>query len=140
VLPEFEYEILTAREREVGCSYVSREFEVGILSVGNHYRYGQRERISSLGTMIYQWISLRLCSEIMKINVPRPYATVSKLVSVGTLSEDVSSPDQFSRNSYVDDNSCLISEQLTSFILHDVFASRHLHISMSRNDYTVPTR
>jgi hypothetical protein len=43
-------------------------------------------------------------------------------------------------NSYVDDNSCLISEYLAFSILHDVFASRHLHITMSRNDYTVPTR
>jgi hypothetical protein len=46
--------------------------------------------------------------------------------------------DQFSRNSYADDTSLLVS--LTSFILHDVLASRHLHISMLRNDYTVPTR
>jgi hypothetical protein len=49
-------------------------------------------------------------------------------------------PDQYSRDSYVDDNSCLISEKLAIFILHDVFASRHLHIRMLRNDYTVPTR
>jgi hypothetical protein len=49
-------------------------------------------------------------------------------------------PDQFSRNSYVDNNSCLISEWLSFFILNDVSASRHLHISMLRNDYTVPTR
>jgi hypothetical protein len=34
----------------------------------------------------------------------------------------------------------LISEQLAFFILHDVFASRHLHIQVSRNDSTVPTR
>jgi hypothetical protein len=33
-------------------------------------------------------------------------------------------------NSCVDDNSCLISEYLALFILHDVFASRHLHITM----------
>jgi hypothetical protein len=49
-------------------------------------------------------------------------------------------PDQFSRSSFVDDNSCLISEQLASLFLHDDFASRHLHIQLSRNDYTVPTR
>jgi hypothetical protein len=29
---------------------------------------------------------------------------------------------------------------LPSLFSHDVFASRHLHITMSRNDYTVPTR
>jgi hypothetical protein len=50
-------------------------------------------------------------------------------------------PDQYSlTNSYVDDNSCLISEWLASLFLHDDFASRHLHIQLSRNDYTVPTR
>jgi hypothetical protein len=37
-------------------------------------------------------------------------------------------PDQCSRNSYVDNNSCLISELLALFISHDDFASRHLHI------------
>jgi hypothetical protein len=50
-------------------------------------------------------------------------------------------PDQFSlTNSYVDDNSGLISELLASLFLHDDFASRHLHIQLLRNDYTVPTR
>jgi hypothetical protein len=49
-------------------------------------------------------------------------------------------PDQFSRSSYADDNSCLISEWPAFCILHDVFASRHLHITMLRNDYTMPTR
>jgi hypothetical protein len=49
-------------------------------------------------------------------------------------------PDQCRRTSYVVDNSCLISEQLASLFLHDDFASRHLHIQMLRNDYTVPTR
>jgi hypothetical protein len=49
-------------------------------------------------------------------------------------------PDQCSRNSDVDDNSCLISELLAFFILHDVFASRHLHLRMLTSDYTVPTR
>jgi hypothetical protein len=49
-------------------------------------------------------------------------------------------PDQYIRSSYVDDNSCLISESLAFFILHDVFASRHLHIQLLRNDYTAPTR
>jgi hypothetical protein len=29
---------------------------------------------------------------------------------------------------------------LTSLFLHDVYASRHQHITMLRNDYTVPTR
>jgi hypothetical protein len=29
---------------------------------------------------------------------------------------------------------------LPSLFLHDVFASRHLHIQLLRNDYTVPTR
>jgi hypothetical protein len=48
--------------------------------------------------------------------------------------------DQCSRSRYVDYSSCLISEYLAFIILHDVFASRHLHIRMSRNDYTVPTR
>jgi hypothetical protein len=50
-------------------------------------------------------------------------------------------PDQSSlTNSYVDDNSCLIGEELAFFILHDDFSSRHLHIQLLRNDYTVPTR
>jgi hypothetical protein len=50
-------------------------------------------------------------------------------------------PDQCSlTNSYVDNNICLISEYLTFFIFRDVFAWRHLHIRMLRNDYTVPTR
>jgi hypothetical protein len=34
----------------------------------------------------------------------------------------------------------LVSEYLAFFILHDVFASRHLNIQMLRNDHTVPTR
>jgi hypothetical protein len=37
-------------------------------------------------------------------------------------------PDQLSRSSYVDDNSCLLVSSLPLFFLHDDFASRHLHI------------
>jgi hypothetical protein len=49
-------------------------------------------------------------------------------------------PDQFSRSSYVDDNSCLLVSSLPLLFLHDDFASRHLLIQLLRNDYTVPTR
>jgi hypothetical protein len=38
------------------------EFEIGFLTVGNSYRNGRRERLSSSQAMIYQWTSLRLCS------------------------------------------------------------------------------
>jgi hypothetical protein len=40
-------ENLTVREREVGRSPVIREFEFVFLTVGNPYRNGRRERISS---------------------------------------------------------------------------------------------
>jgi hypothetical protein len=33
-----------------------------------------------------------------------------------------------SRSSYVDDNSCLLVSSVLPLLLHDVFASRHLHI------------
>jgi hypothetical protein len=49
-------------------------------------------------------------------------------------------PDQFSRISYVDDNSCLLVSSLPLLILLDVLASRYLDISMLRNDCTEPTQ
>jgi hypothetical protein len=55
VLQEFKLENLTVGEREVGCSPVIREFEFVFLTVGNPYRNGRRERISSSEAMIYQW-------------------------------------------------------------------------------------
>jgi hypothetical protein len=77
---------LTVREREVGCSPVNLEFEFVFLTVGNPYRNGRRERISSSEAMIYQWTSLGLCLMVKKDNVPRPYITVSKHF-VGTFRE-----------------------------------------------------
>jgi hypothetical protein len=47
VLQEFELEIMTVREREVGSSHVVREFEFGILAVKNPYCNGRRELISA---------------------------------------------------------------------------------------------
>jgi hypothetical protein len=50
-------------------------------------------------------------------------------------------PDQCSlTNIYVADNSCLISKYFASLFLRDDFGSRHLHIQMLWNDYTVLTR
>jgi hypothetical protein len=50
-------------------------------------------------------------------------------------------PDQCSlTNGDVDDNSCWLVSSLPSLFFHDDFASRHLHIQILRNDYTVPTR
>jgi hypothetical protein len=86
VLQEFKLENLTVREREVGCSPVIREFEFVFLTVGNPYRNGRRERISSSEAMIYQWTSLGLDLMVKRDNVPRPYITVSKLF-VGTFRE-----------------------------------------------------
>jgi hypothetical protein len=77
VLQEFKLENLTVREREVGCSPVIREFEFVFLTVGNPYRNGRRERISSSEAMIYQWTSLGLFLMVKKDNVPRPYITTS---------------------------------------------------------------
>jgi hypothetical protein len=54
---------------------VIREFESVFLTVGNSYRNGRRERISSSETMIYQWTSLGLGLMVRKENVPRPYIT-----------------------------------------------------------------
>jgi hypothetical protein len=79
VLQEYVLENPTACEREVGCSPVIREFEFVFLTVGNPYRNGRRERISSSEPMIYQWTSLKLCLMVKKDNVPRPYITDSKL-------------------------------------------------------------
>jgi hypothetical protein len=75
VLQEFKLENLTVREREVGCSPVKREFEFVFLTVGNRYRNGRRERISSSEAMVYQCTSLGLCLIVKKDNVPRPYIT-----------------------------------------------------------------
>jgi hypothetical protein len=54
---------------------VIREFEFVFLTVGNPYRNGRRERISSSEAMIYQWTSLGLYLLVKKGNVPRPYTT-----------------------------------------------------------------
>jgi hypothetical protein len=75
VLQEFKLEILTVGERQVGCSPVIREFEFVFLTVGNPYRNGRRERISSSEAMIYQWTSLGLGLKVKKDNFPRPYIT-----------------------------------------------------------------
>jgi hypothetical protein len=77
VLQEFKLENLTVGEREVGCSPVIREFEFVFLTVGNPYRNGRRERISSSEAMIYQWASLGLCLMVKNDNVPRPYISIS---------------------------------------------------------------
>jgi hypothetical protein len=86
VLQEFKLENPTVGEREVGCSPVIREFEFVFLTVGNPYRNGRREWISSSEAMIYQWTSLGLGLMVKKDNVLRPYITVSKLF-VGTFRE-----------------------------------------------------
>jgi hypothetical protein len=78
VLQAFKLENLTVRKREVGCSPVIREFEFVFLTVGNPYRNGRRERISTSEAMIYQWASLSFCFEVEKVNVSRPYITYSK--------------------------------------------------------------
>jgi hypothetical protein len=79
VLQEFKLENLTVREREVGCSPVIREFEFVFLTVGNPYRNGRRERISSSEAMIYQWASLGFCLVVKKDNVPRPCMTYCQI-------------------------------------------------------------
>jgi hypothetical protein len=76
VLQEFELENLTVREQEVGCSPVVREFKFVFLTVGNPYRNGRRERLSSSEAIIYQWISISLCLVVKKDNVPRPYTAI----------------------------------------------------------------
>jgi hypothetical protein len=80
VLQEFKLENLTVRQREVGCSPVTREFEFVFLTVGNPYRNGRRERISSSEAMIYQWTSLGLGLILKKDNVSRPYITYITVV------------------------------------------------------------
>jgi hypothetical protein len=45
VLREFGVEIRIVRNQVVGCSQAIREFEYRILTVGNPYRNGRRERI-----------------------------------------------------------------------------------------------
>jgi hypothetical protein len=75
VLQEFKLENLTVRKREVGCSPVIREFEIVFLTVGNPYRKGRREWISSSEAMIYQWTSLGICLMVKKDSVPRPHTT-----------------------------------------------------------------
>jgi hypothetical protein len=52
-----------------------REFEFVFLTVGNPYRNGRREWISSSEAMIYQWTSLGLGLMVKKDNVSRPYST-----------------------------------------------------------------
>jgi hypothetical protein len=48
-------------------------------------------------------------------------------------------PDQFSRSSYVDDNSCLLVSSLPS-LFYAMTSHRDIYIyEMLRNDYTVPT-
>jgi hypothetical protein len=86
VLQEFKLENLTVGERKVGCSPMIREFEFVFLTVGNPYRNGRRERISSSEAIIYQWASLGLGLKVKEDNLPRPYITVSKLF-VGTFRE-----------------------------------------------------
>jgi hypothetical protein len=86
VLQEFKLENLTVGEREVGCSPVIREFEFVFLTVGNPYRNGRRERISSSEAMIYQWTSLGLGLMVKKDNVPRPYITHSDVADLDHLS------------------------------------------------------
>jgi hypothetical protein len=48
-------------------------------------------------------------------------------------------PVQFCRIIYLDDKKCLLANSLPHLFV-TVFPSRHLHISMLKNDYTVPTR
>jgi hypothetical protein len=79
VLQEFKLENLTVGEREVGYSPVIREFEFVFLTVGNPYRNGRRERISSSEAMIYQWTSLELGLMVKKDNVPRPHITAVRI-------------------------------------------------------------
>jgi hypothetical protein len=52
-----------------------REFEFVFLTVGNPYRNGRRERISSSEAIIYQWASLGLGLKVKKDNLPRSYIT-----------------------------------------------------------------
>jgi hypothetical protein len=78
VLQEFKRDYLAVGEREVGCSPVIREFKFVFLTVGNPYRNGRSERISSSEAMIYQWTSLGLGLMVKKDNVSRPYITVSR--------------------------------------------------------------
>jgi hypothetical protein len=75
VLQEFKLENPTVGEREVGCSPVIREFEFVFLTVGNPYRNGRREWISSSEAKIYQWTSLGLGLMVKKDNVRMPYIT-----------------------------------------------------------------
>jgi hypothetical protein len=76
VLQEFKLEILTVRERKVGCSHVVREFEFGILTVENPFRNDRRKRISSLEAMIFQWTSCRLSPEVKRVNFSKLYTTI----------------------------------------------------------------
>jgi hypothetical protein len=65
---------------------VIREFEFVFLTVGNPYRNGRREWISSSEAMIYQWTSLGLGLMEKKDNVSRPYITIcSKTLSSSAL-------------------------------------------------------
>jgi hypothetical protein len=49
-------------------------------------------------------------------------------------------PNQFSRSSYVDDNSCLLVSSLPS-LFNSMTSHRDIYIyEMLRNDFTVPTR
>jgi hypothetical protein len=49
-------------------------------------------------------------------------------------------PDQFSRRSYVDDNSCLFVSSLP-FLFYTMSSHRDIYVyEILRNDYTVPTR
>jgi hypothetical protein len=77
VLQEFKLENLTAGEREVGCSPVIREFEFVFLTVGNPYRNGRRERISSSEATIYQWTLSGIDLKVKKDNDSRSYITHS---------------------------------------------------------------
>jgi hypothetical protein len=77
VLQEFKLENLTAGEREVGCSPVIREFEFVFLTVGNPYRNGRRERISSSEATIYQWTLSGIVLKVKKDNDSRSYITHS---------------------------------------------------------------
>jgi hypothetical protein len=77
VLQEFKLENLTAGEREVGCSPVIREFEFVFLTVGNPYRNGRREGISSSEATIYQWTLSGIDLKVKKDNDSRSYITHS---------------------------------------------------------------
>jgi hypothetical protein len=88
VLQEFKLEKLTVGEREVVCSPVIREFEFVFLTVGNPYRNGRCESISSSEAMIYKWTSLGLCLMIKKDNVSRPYTTSFPIYDPAEMSAD----------------------------------------------------